>query len=45
MKNEKRTFIIEMLRVLLKEGDKVRDLPPPDLIRHLIDYMPSKSTS
>ena len=36
MKDERRRFLIRMLQVFMKDGDKVRDLLPPDLIKHLI---------
>jgi hypothetical protein len=37
MKDERRAFLIRMLQLFMKDGDKIRDLLPPDLIKHLID--------
>ena len=37
MKEERRAFLIKMLRSFMTDGDKVRDLLPLDLIDHLIE--------
>ncbi|BDS10448.1 hypothetical protein [Aureispira anguillae] len=37
LKEEKVNFMVKMLQLFLKDGDKIRDLLPPDLIHNLID--------
>lgn len=37
LKEKKVNFIVKMLQLFLKDGEKIRELLPPNLIHHLID--------